>query len=820
MNLLQCYEQLHNFVHEHEEDHRYSAEEIDIDQIWNVLLSSAEVSLNSLSGFAALLEVYTAEYQSDSKCPPSIAKAVEKYADPKISAKERFKSLAGMLAFMPFFPHNMIMKVVHASISILKQLTKQSETIPFKSLAKYSIYAQLPIDVLNEVFEMVKKAPMEDYAAIALLMGFFYIHYMEICDDETQPTIDEYLFFIDELIYKGLKYGDDITKACVAFLAEYSALTDNDSYTLMDECFQPGYTLATNKDPILAKMGHRLIIQLFNQRSCRDVDHVYQFLNVKEQYKNIHHFYKELRFLCLSTMDEIDEENVDYGLSEIVQKKIIKFLNRIISNEKCSDMERSEALGTIAEIADSGVELNKLFSDEQLKVAVELLSRPFDAKNPINYPTIAHFLTVPSVIASEHTRGTVKQYLPLLFELVKKPIKPSYIGYVGIYLSEIVCLDDFADFREKTVELIHTLLKSTCLRNIENAADMILKVKPIINEHSAGKLYQSAIEAIESCEDIDTVSDLFKAVKKLIRYFPVDEELSQKFVLKIINGQIASLSNIPLMYFSEDSLCMFKFIGAYIDRFGSRAKELNQIFVDILKNAYDEMKFSVLIPICSILKQNACNEKQCNDIKQVCYSCFEKLGYTYSDTLSKAALAVSYIREHYPKLINSERIVPLMQEVLDNYMDDSDDDSSDDEDSDMKNFTGITPFLKICLDIINANPDECTEVESVLSTLLQKISDDENKLLDEICNSMSTYLENNKDSPLGSMIGKFLITIPMKPDVAEGLGISEKTIKTAQKCLKQYYKSNPDFESEIMAQLGHTHDIKRRIKAILGTLFH
>ena len=92
MTLLQCYEKLHNFAVGNSDGHAYSQESIDINEIWKVILSSAEVSLTPLVGIAPLISLYG----SDDRIHPSIVDAAKKFADGSISIKERFKSAKGL----------------------------------------------------------------------------------------------------------------------------------------------------------------------------------------------------------------------------------------------------------------------------------------------------------------------------------------------------------------------------------------------------------------------------------------------------------------------------------------------------------------------------------------------------------------------------------------------------------------------------------------------------------------------------------------------------------------------------------------------------
>ena len=820
MNVLQCYEQLYNYVHEYEDGHAYSADEIDIDQIWNVILSSAEVSMNSLIGFRNLLDLYHSECGIQTTEIPSITSAVKKFSNSSISAKERFKSAPGMFGFMSFFPPEQIIIVIRSFVDILTQLVRYSETIPFKSLATFSIVGQMDIDVLYEIFIMAKSAKENEQPAYALIMSLLYNHYTDICDESTNPSIDDFLYFMDELIYNGLKNGNDITKACVSYLAESIALsTEDDPYILMEEFFEPSLALATHPDLILARQGHRLMCELFNHMMCTDIDHIYQFLGTKEKFKHLHFFYKELRYLCLSSEhDPRQEDNFEFQMPEIVQKKIIKFLKRAISDEKLSDLERSEALGTIAELGLAGVDSNLLFNEDQLKVCEELLQKEPNPNDPVNLSTLSHFLVLPASIPNRAAHNVVKKLIPVLFEKIKNPTKPKYSGLVGLSLAEIVVFDDFEEFRDQVLALIQTLFQSTCNYNIDYAAQMITTLYQKLNEYSAGKIYKSAIQAVESCDDVDVVNDSFKSLKKLMKHFALEEDISNEFVQKLIKGQIASLSNIPLIYCSDENVPMFKFIASFVDRFPTKAKSISQTFVNMLSTAYDDMKYSIFIPINAILKQKGCSQQQAQVIKKICFTCFEKLGYTYSDTLSQAAFAISYIREQFPDLIGLERMIGLMQEVLSNY-DENEEDEKDEIDENQ--FTGISAFMKICLDFLNDSEiEDKSSIDEIFPMLIEKIGLEEKAtFIDEISNKVAAYLDHNMDCELATTFGEFLVRILMKPKIAEDVGVSEKTMKKISTVILKYRQYEPSFENEMLEKLGSTHGLKRKIKFILGTLF-
>ena len=97
---------------------------------------------------------------------------------------------------------------------------------------------------------------------------------------------------------------------------------------MMDELFQPCLELATCKDRILAKQGHRLLYEMFRHRSFIDVDHIYQFLGAKDKYQNKHFFFKELRYLFIPGNEENDDDD-EIKLTEVANMKIVKFLNKV-----------------------------------------------------------------------------------------------------------------------------------------------------------------------------------------------------------------------------------------------------------------------------------------------------------------------------------------------------------------------------------------------------------------------------------------------------------------------------------------------------------
>lgn len=806
MTLLQCYEKLHNHVIRNGDDRPYSQDPIDMNEIWKVILSSAEVSLSPLNGISSLLTLYG----SSDTVYQSISDAVTNFSDSSVSIKERFKSAQGLIAFMSYFDEKSVISVIKSFITMMNELTKKPDTIPFKLLADFAAFGQLSMDALYYIFTHASSCSREEKPSYALLLSVIYSHYTEMCDEESEPSLEEFYDLCDDLILSLIK-GTNIEKACACYFAETIYLMeDDDSSFIIEELFQPCIDLATCDDKNLSKRGHSLLNEMFRHRVFIDVDHVYQFLGVKDRYKNKHYFFKELRYLFIPDEDMEDEDDQETKITEVANKKIIKFLNKVISNPASSDEEVSEALGSLN---DCGIDIDAVFNEEQLDIAIKLLVKE---PSSIWYPSLSNFFVNFAGFPNKRVNDAIIKLFPRFIEIAKKTNDSKISGMIGVSLSGIVLHDTFESKRKDVFELILFLFKSACADNIEYAARMILFLKDVLDESTVAPIYSAAIAAAEVCEDIDITNFLFKALKKMVKYFAVDEEISKAFIPKIIKGDIACMANIPLMYGCDDNLPMFKYIASVITRFKSQATALATTFVDMLLLSIDEMKCCALIPISAILSHGVCTLDQSRKIARICFYVFDQFGSTFEDTISQAANAISYIRKQFPEVVEKERIVKCMKEVISTLTNDSEYEEEEEEEEDIGDFDVSPYFTRILIDILHEDVDEDDDAVTLMRRMINVMPFDKKyNIMDELCGQMAALVKKNPESPIARDICKYMLSTVLKPQSSEMLNISEKTRNTMIAVLKKRASEDEDFEVEMVSESGLPHGIKRKIRNIL-----
>lgn len=802
MSLLHYCKLLYNHVHESTSGASYIPESIDWDEFWKVILSASEESAQSLSGIAQLLDAASSEGSKSN----SIVAAVKKFSDHNVSIKERIKSADGLIGFLSYFDEKLMMSVIKSFIDILQILCKSPETIPFKMLCKMSILGAIDVDLIEKIYQYLINLPREDLVPAALMHSLLYTQYVGTLDDETELELETVLNYLDNLILT-LAYGTPIECAAACHLEHtIGYCSEDDPNMLLREILEPAIKLACNSDPALAKQGHEAVKALFYNRICISYSDIVTFLGYRLEYKNIHYFYKECSVLAVENDDEdIDDETNDYVLSENSQKKIMKFLHRIIVDPSISDHERAEALMTVYKLTTSGIDIAQNYYEEETEYALQLVN----AGKKEYFGFIAMFFTLPSVFGNTYIHKKIMKVIPTLYNVAIGPMENDKIcGVIGEGLAQIVVSDEFAEFRPSIVKLILKLFQSPTTINIYSATMMVSHMKTKIDEHDAAQIYKDAITAVINCKDEKICAmSVFKSLKTLIKRFPVDEKTTLDFLSLLLEGKIAVLNNIPLFY-HEENLEIYNYIKFIFLKFKSAIPAYSSKFVEFFVTAINDMKLSALIPVTAMIQKQGLDREQCSQVLHTCYNIFDQLGEGYNNTLTQAAVCVMHITKIFPDLVSPNAVVPMMKDVVESF-----------EDSDSGDFKGTHYFFNILMMfLINAEEqleDEDTIMEMIMIQAEDFDFDPKEQFTDETLGRMSLLAAKMPDSSITGPLLVVMCQYLLSPRLLELHNISSTTEKEMRSNVRKVAAENSEARSYLYERIATTYGAKRNLNRLL-----
>ena len=742
--------------------------------IWNVAVDVAK-SDKYRSIYPAMQQF--CEIEGFKNAPAkAVSSIVETFGDENSDLEIRLTAVLPLLRLFPFLNDDIICSIVNSSLSAF-------ELDYFSSTTILSHLGEADLELLNNdtvtVITSILCTELEKGRAVAVVALF--APFADLILNEAPENLDLILNAIVTL----LKKQDEVS--LISGLTSLRSLIYRFS-SPNDNVFTVVLSLLLSSDENILIESNKTMNEILSTGIYSTAEYENKLFTLFPKFKESSKL--GLFSKLISSLINGGEEEPGLSVAEPAYEFGLPLLSK-----SCSQHENALGLDIFSTLA----ELSPEYVEDHVVDCLEIASSLLNSDDGLVFPSASLFLSIMAANFTSESRDTILGLLPRLLQIVKggSNIETKQLTKVALNTADIVKQFDLRDTSPELISIAIKMLDNQEYKIILSGAKILNILSKSLLPEDAEKVFSSIIDYLKIIESEEIVTELWLALKKLLKkYKVITFEMAESIIVMINNGKIPSC--IRLYEIEESESPIFEFFTAFVNRFKVKALPYIKQLVSIIHEISTEALPGLLDPVAAAIKLKIFPDE---DISKILVITSEMINDDDSDVATSLLTTIIEIYRSYPTLVDISSVLRILSDLWEAV-----DETEEDFELPLvialltlelcagsENGEGVNaPLLIDILEILPYSPKFC-DLEHVADSVI-KISQrgwiKEKELVEPLAHFMAKVCLMKK-----SEIDKYEVTPGIITNLRNTLKKFVKENKEVEQFIRKSFSSSPGLES-------------------------
>ena len=758
---------------------------IDHKILWESLLHLAETQVRYLGQRFSLLLSYSDRFPDFKVAQQCIIDRIEKVSNVEQTFEERSKLVSPLIVLAPFLPKEIYIKTIKNSIDINHGLILQKNELTFDFLDVFDDFLADDMDpaILSSLFEEYKLELTGEKAAAAICC-------LAPISPEVAEIIEGTSEYIINIALEGLdKNGLVVEASC--FLLEYLCVFfehSPDALQKPDDLFIKLINLMTGSSKSLTKRAYKSFKALMECQIFIDEHYLIDLLGKFSLFTSqvhLKYYYK----ILISFVSPEDSEEEEFEPQISIIQPIFDFCVKNIK-ESQDIYIKAHSLDLLAEIGAIDPMYIEEIYQEGLTIAKDIIE---SGKSDVFSYLGAYILTLFNSF-QDSTKDIIKEFVPKLISSVKNdlqiPLKERLLVATDCAALLGQGLND--SFVQELTQYSLDSLKSEDKKASFTACAILYHLRPKLSNENAKLAFEIIGEKTLLIDDEEGTELYFQTMRKIMKLFPINEELLNRLLLSILEGTLPIFKGSKPYLIEPPHEFIFQFLSGYIKKYPIKSSELCQKIIDWLPLTSTHSWASLLTPLNTGLTVSAIKEEDARKLSKSLEDYIQKIDI---DEINELIISVDILRlifTSYPNAIESiDTYFVKFEEFINIIKENGEEEDSEEALELLPAMPSIAQFVFT----VYSNNENIPINENLLLSLVQMMPFEPGVALNELISLLISILDDYEkfESIVLPSLKMFSELLLLKKSELDEYNIEQDVNKSMKDSLKTIIKYKPSY---------------------------